>query len=112
MSPISMPAGDLVGRSPPEHPAAAGTLASYVGVYANAYFGEATIREVGDHLELSIGPKGTTYELSHWDGATFSLRPSSENEPDGSLSSIVFEPTGEMKISYLDQNGFGLFIRR
>ncbi|MCX5516418.1 serine hydrolase [Kaistia algarum] len=109
---MSAPAGDLVGKSPPEHPTAAGKLASYAGVYDSPYFGEATIREVDDHLELSIGPAGKAYPLIHWDGDTFAVSPSSENEPDGSLSSVAFEPNGEMKIGYLDPNGFGRFVRR
>jgi hypothetical protein len=109
---MSAPAGDLFGKSPPEHPASAAKLASYAGIYSSPYFGDATITEVGDHLELSIGPAGKTYPLSHWDGATFSIRPSSENEPDGSLSSVAFGPNGEVKIGYLDPNGFGRFVRR
>ncbi|WP_210187130.1 serine hydrolase [Kaistia soli] len=106
------PAGDLVGKPQPEHPAAAASLSRYTGAYANPYFGDATIKEVGDHLELSIGPVGKSYPLSHWDGDTFSIRPSSENESDGSVSSVTFGPAGQMKIGYLDQNGFGAFVRR
>lgn len=109
---LSKPVGDLVGKQPPEHPTAAAALSSYVGVYANPYFGEATITEVGDRLELSIGPARNTYPLRHWDGGTFAISPSSENEPDGSLSSVAFGPAGEVRIGYLGGNGFGLFIRR
>ncbi len=106
------PAGDLVGKTRPDHPAAAANLARHVGVYTNPYFGDATVTEVGDVLALSIGPAGRTYPLSHWDGETFSIRPSSENELDGSVSSVVFGADGTMTIDYLDQNGFGLFVRR
>ncbi len=109
---LSAPEGDLVGEARPDDPVPSAKLASYVGVYANAYFGEATVTEVGDHLELSIGPATRTYPLSHWDGATFSMRPSSENQPEGSISSVAFGANGEMRIGYLDENGFGLFTRR
>ena len=109
---VSAPVGDLVGKSPPDHPAPAAKLASYVGVYANPYFGDAEVTEVGDHLQLSIGPAARTYPLSHWDGGTFSIRPSSENQPDGSFSSVAFGPSGEMTIGYLGHDGFGRFTRR
>jgi hypothetical protein len=60
---------------------------------------------------------GTRYTLTHWDGDVFSVRPSSENQTDGSLSSVTFkqagkEPARELKIEYLDGNGLGLFLRR
>jgi hypothetical protein len=37
------------------HPAPAAKLSSYVGVYANPYFGSAEIADVSGHLELKIG---------------------------------------------------------
>jgi hypothetical protein len=47
----------------------------------------------------------------------FSVSPSSENQTDGSLSSVTFkqagkEPARELTIEYLDGNGLGLFQRR
>lgn len=43
----------------------------------------------------------------------FSVSPSSENQTDGSLSSVTFkhagkEPARELTIEYLDGNGLGL----
>jgi hypothetical protein len=117
MAGLMAPTGDLVGKSPPANPAPAATLSSYVGVYANPYFGSAEIADVSGHLELKIGQSGTRYTLIHWDGDVFSVRPSSENQTDGSLSSVTFklagkEPARELKIEYLDGNGLGLFLRR
>lgn len=106
------PVGDLTGKEKPDHPAAPAALASYAGVYANPYFGDAAIAVAGDHLELSIGPAGKTYPLTRWDGDIFAISPSSENEPDGSLSSVTFGPGGDMKIAYLDRDGLGMFVRR
>ena len=40
MAPMNAPSGSLVGKSPPEHPAAAAPLPAYTGVYGNAYFGD------------------------------------------------------------------------
>jgi len=117
MAGLTAPTGDLVGKSPPATPAPAAKLSSYVGTYANPYFGDAEIVEVSGHLELKIGLLGRPYALTHWDGDRFSVNPSSENQPDGSLSSIAFkrageEPARELTIDYLNGNGLGLFVRR
>ena len=66
------------------------------------------------HLELKIGLSGRPYTLTHWEGDVFSVSPSSENQTDGSLSSVTFkhagkEPARELTIEYLDGNGLGLF---
>jgi hypothetical protein len=107
------PTGDLVGKSPPANLAPAAKLSSYVGVYANPYFGSAEIADVSGHLELKLGLSNTPYTLTHWDGDVFSVSPSSENQTDGSLSSVTFRQAGkELKIEYLDGNGLGLFLRR
>jgi CubicO group peptidase (beta-lactamase class C family) len=117
MAGLTAPTGDLVGKSPPTNPAPAAKLSSYVGTYANPYFGNAEIVEVSGHLELKIGLFGTPYALTHWDGDAFSVRPSSENQTDGSLSSITFKRSGnelarELTIEYLNANGLGPFVRR
>ena len=117
MAGLMAPTGDLVGKSPPANPAPAAKVSSYAGVYANAYFGNVEIVEVSGHLELKIGPSGTPYMLTHWDGDVFSVSPSSENQTDGSLSSVTFkrsgkEPAREVTIEYLDANGLGSFLRR
>ena len=97
--------------------APAAKLSSYVGIYANPYFGTAEIADVSGHLELKIGLSSAPYVLTHWDGDVFSVSPSSENQTDGSLSSVTFkqagkEPARELTIEYLDGNGLGLFLRR
>ena len=117
MAGITAPTGDLVGKSPPANPAPAAELSSYVGVYANSYFGSAEITDVGGHLEFKIDSSGKPYTLKHWDGDVFSVSPSSENQTDGSLSSVAFkqagkEPARELIIEYLDGNGLGRFLRR
>jgi CubicO group peptidase (beta-lactamase class C family) len=113
MAGLMAPTGDLVGKSPPANLAPAAKLSSYVGVYANPYFGSAEIADVSGHLELKLGLSNTPYTLTHWDGDVFSVSPSSENQTDGSLSSVTFRQAGkELKIEYLDGNGLGLFLRR
>jgi CubicO group peptidase (beta-lactamase class C family) len=117
MAGLMAPTGDLVGKSPPANPAPAAKLSSYVGVYTNPYFGNAEITDVSGHLALKIGLSITPYVLTHWDGDVFSVSPSSENQTDGSLSSVTFKQAGtgparELKVEYLDGNGLGLFLRR
>ncbi|TAI65448.1 serine hydrolase [Bradyrhizobium sp. Leo170] len=117
MAELVAPTGDLVGKSPPATPAPAAKLSSYVGTYANPYFGNAEIAEVSGHLELKIGVSDRPCVLTHWDGNVFSVSPSSENQTDGSLSSITFKQAGNgtaraLTIEYLDGNGLGLFLRR
>jgi CubicO group peptidase (beta-lactamase class C family) len=117
MAVLTAPTGDLVGKSPPATPAPAARLSSYAATYVSSYFGNAEILEVSGHLELKIGFLGRPYVLTHWDGDVFSVSPSSENQPDGSMSSITFkrsgsEPARELTIEYLNGNGLGLFVRR
>jgi CubicO group peptidase (beta-lactamase class C family) len=117
MAGLMAPTGDLLGKPPPTTPALAAKLSSYVGTYANPYFGNAEIVEVNGHLELKIGLLDRPYVLTHWDRDVFSVRPSSENQTDGSLSSVTFKRTGneparELLIDYLNSNGLGLFPRR
>ena len=113
MTGITAPTGDLVGKFPPANPAPAAGLSSYVGIYANSYYGSAEITDVSGHLELKIGPSSKPYALKHWDGDVFSVSPSSENQTDGSLSSVAFKQVGkgELIIEYLDGNGLGRFLR-
>ncbi|WP_283807484.1 DUF3471 domain-containing protein [Bradyrhizobium retamae] len=117
MAVLTAPTGDLVGKSPPTTPAPAARLSSYAGTYVSSYFGNAEILEVSGHLELKIGLSRGPYVLTHWDGDVFSASPSSENQTDGSLSSITFkrsgnEPARDLTIEYLNGNGLGLFVRR
>lgn len=117
MTGLTAPTGDLVGKSPPTTPVPAAKFSSYVGTYANPYFGNAEVAEVSGQLELKIGLSAAPYVLAHWDGGVFSVSPSSENQPDGSLSSVTFkaagkEPARELTIEYLNGNGLGLFQRR
>lgn len=117
MAGLTAPTGDLLGKSPPAAPAPAAKLSSYVGTYANSYFGNAEIAEVSGHLELKLGLLSRPYLLTHWEGDVFSVRPSSENQTDGSLSSVTFKRTGseparELTIDYLNGNGLGVLLRR
>jgi hypothetical protein len=116
MKQLTAPAGDLVGKSSLTAPAPAASSSSYVGRYGNPYFGNVEIVDVNGNLELKIGHLSRPYVLTHWDGDVFSVSPSSENQTDGSLSSVTFkrvgdEPARELTIEYLNGNGLGQFTR-
>lgn len=107
---MSNPAGELAGKTAPANAAAPQPLASYVGVYQNSYWGPATVAEADGELTLALGPNGTSYPLSHWDGDTFTFEPSGENAPDGSISQAKFD-ANTLTLEFFDGNGLGRFMK-
>jgi len=105
----SAPFGSLVGETAPTDPEPAQPLESYVGEYANDYFGPAKVEVVGDALELSLGPTGR-WELAHWSGDEFVFHPFSENAPPGSVSKATFDGD-TLVLEYFDQHDLGTFTR-
>lgn len=87
---ILEPAGDLVGKTPPSSASPANELDAYVGSYANAYYGPAEVKRVGDGLALILGPKQLAFPLTHWDGDSFAMAPAGEGMAKGSLGSVSF----------------------
>ncbi|BCI85769.1 hypothetical protein NIIDMKKI_09750 [Mycobacterium kansasii] len=65
-------------------------MSDYVGVYANDYWGPATVTERDGQLQLSLGPKNQTFTLTHWDADTFTFPLSTENALPGSISRLSF----------------------
>jgi len=58
-------------KKPPSNPSPGGQPSSFVGTYENPYFGKLEIEEQQGKLILRLPPLGTYYELSHWDGNTY-----------------------------------------
>lgn len=56
---------------PPSNPSPGDPPSSFVGTYDNPYFGKLEIEEQQGKLILRLPPLGAYYELSHWDGNTF-----------------------------------------
>ena len=107
---MDTPFGELAGKQPPSDPAPARPLPSYAGTYANAYWGPATVAVRDDGLALTLGPRGDTYPLRHWDGDTFTMGFVSENFPPRGVSKVTFTPAG-MTVEFLDADGMGTFTR-
>lgn len=103
------PDGSLVGKQPPVSPAPARPLSDYVGVYANDYWGPATVTDHNGQLQLAIGPK-QTFDLTHWDGDTFTIPLSTENALPGSISMATFAGN-TLNLEYYDSDKLGTFTR-
>ncbi|CAM3229651.1 serine hydrolase [Mycobacterium intermedium] len=107
---MNNPEGSLVGKPPPVNPAPARPLTDYTGVYANDYWGPATVTEQDGHLQLSLGPKNQTFPLTHWDGDVFTFGLATENAPPGTISKATF--TGNtLNLEYFDSDKLGTFTR-
>jgi CubicO group peptidase (beta-lactamase class C family) len=63
----------------PAKPLPAKPLSVYAGTYSNEYFGNLEVAVEGSRLILRLPPRGAYYELSHWDGDTFTYYFASES---------------------------------
>ena len=105
--------GRLVGQPPPAAPTPPSPLASLVGRYASAYYGDARIElnAAGDALQLVLGPAAVRHGLRHWDGDVFTFAPQGESATPGSISALTFTP-GQMQIErYAEDLERGRFQR-
>lgn len=105
LSALSDPVGSLVGRQPPAQPAPAQPLSAYTGSYRNEYWGPAVVAEKDGKLTLTLGPRGNTVELNHWDGNVFTFTQITENSPPGSISQATFDGA-KLTLEYYDDGVF------
>lgn len=106
---MQKPVGSLVGKQPPVNPAPPAPLSSYVGQYANSFWGPARVTQADDGLQLALGPK-MVVPLEHWDGDVFTFSFVNENAPPGTISKATF--AGDwLTLEYFDQDGKGTFTR-
>ncbi|MDT5328315.1 MAG: hypothetical protein QOF25_5467 [Mycobacterium sp.] len=106
---MEAPVGSLVGKQPPANPAPAAPLASFVGSYANDFWGPARVSEEDGELTLALGPKFTV-PLKHWDGNVFTFSFVTENAPPGTVSKATFDGD-KLTLEYYDQDGMGSFTK-
>jgi CubicO group peptidase (beta-lactamase class C family) len=64
---------------PPSNPAPGGQLSAYAGTYVSPYYGTLQIEVKRNQLILRLPPRDAYYELTHWDGDTFTYYFASEN---------------------------------
>ncbi len=70
---------DYSKRPPPSNPAPVGQLSAYAGTYVSPYYGTLHIEVKQNQLILRLPPRDAYYELTHWDGDTFTYYFASEN---------------------------------
>lgn len=108
--PMGEPEGSLVGQSQPANAAPPQPLSTYAGKYNNDYWGPATIAENNDGLVLTLGAKGRSFPLTHWEGDTFAFTLADENAPPGTISKATFGGNA-VTLEYYDDEGLGRFTR-
>lgn len=114
---VTAPFPSKVIKDAPASAAPAGPAADYVGAYRSDYFGEATVREAGDHLELTIRPTpdtGQTWRLEPYDGDVFRVLLDNEDATPDSVSAVEFDPArGTFTFEFFDASsgGAGTFTR-
>lgn len=64
---------------PPPNPSLPGQLSSYKGTYVSPYYGKLQIDVERNQLIMRLPPRDAYYELTHWDGDTFTYYFASEN---------------------------------
>ncbi len=91
----AMAAAPTLPRDPAAHPSQ--PLAAYAGVYRDAWYGTATIRQVGDGLEMSFDRSPTMHgPLEPWRGDTFRTHWSASGAEDAFVT-FSFQPDGKIR---------------
>lgn len=95
----------------PKNSAAAKPLSTYAGKYTNRYFGDLEVAVEGGRLILRLPPRGAYYELSHWDGDTFTYYFASENTGRGRRGAKFSPDKNEVLIESLAPENNAVFTR-
>ncbi|WP_446745523.1 serine hydrolase [Silvibacterium acidisoli] len=70
---------DYSKLKPPSNPSNPGNLSAYKGTYESKYYDKLEIDVENDHLIMRLPPRSAYYELTHWEGDTFTYYFASEN---------------------------------
>lgn len=101
--------------TPPAGASASLALAAYGGRYANAYVGEAVVRDANGTLSLTVGPNGArTYPMRHFDRDLFICFPEAETPDNPSSIRFTVGSDGKataMTVESLNANGLGTLDR-
>lgn len=64
---------------------------------------------------LTAGPNNQQFPLTHRDDQTFTMVPTGENAPDGSISEVTFTVTGDtasaVTVEFWNHDELGTFTR-
>jgi hypothetical protein len=105
---------------PPQNAAAARSDDAYTGTYDSDFYGPLTVTAAGGELTMKLGPKPTTFRLTHFDGDTFSFETTGENATGPSGVTFKVGPGSQgagdataqkVTVEAFDENGLGTFTR-
>ncbi len=102
---------DYLTPSPPKTATPAKPLSAYVGTYANGYYGTLEVSVQEDKLILRLPPRGAYYELTHWDGDTFTYYFASENTGIGRRGAKFSPEKNQVLIENLTPEHNSVFTR-
>lgn len=95
----------------PKSPAPARPLSDYAGKYTNQYFGTLEVAVRQNRLILRLPPRGAYYELTHWDGDTFSYYYASESADMGRRGAKFSPDKNQVLIESLAVENNAVFTR-
>lgn len=95
----------------PSNPTAAKPFTAYIGKYSNEYFGTLEVSVESNHLILRLPPRGAYYELSPWDGDTFTYYFASESTGLGRRGAKFFPDKNQVLIENLATEHNAVFTR-
>jgi len=96
---------------PPQNASPAKPLKVYAGNYSSQLYGTLEIRVERDRLVLRLPPRGAYYELTHWDGDTFTYYFASENTGIARRGVKFSSDAKQVVIQNLAIENNGVFIR-
>ncbi|HEX4167578.1 MAG TPA: DUF3471 domain-containing protein, partial [Bryobacteraceae bacterium] len=95
----------------PKSPSRAKPLSTYAGIYTNQYFGNLEVAVEDNRLTLRLPPRGAYYELTHWDGDTFTYHFASENTGQGRRGAKFYPSKNQVLIENLAPEHDAVFTR-
>lgn len=95
---------------PPPQAKALKQLSAYTGKYFNQFYGTLEIAADHGQLVLRLPPRGAYYELTHWDGDTFTFYMASENTGIGRRG-VKFTDANHVLVENLAVIDSGIFTR-
>jgi CubicO group peptidase (beta-lactamase class C family) len=102
---------DYATLAPPKSVVAAKPLGTYAGKYTNEYFGTLEVSVEEGRLILRLPPRGSYYELSHWDGDIFSYYFASESTGMGRRGAKFSPEKNQVTIENLAIENNAVFTR-
>jgi hypothetical protein len=95
----------------PATPKGARPLSAYAGKYSNEYFGTLAVSVEDNRLVLRLPPRGAYYELTHWDGDTFSYYFASESTGHGRRGAKFSPDKNQVLVENLTPEHDAVFTR-